>query len=235
MSNRKIFYSIVFIALVLINFRPLFAASPVKTDHFKIMGFGGVEEEKLKRIGRDCESAYSELLTFFGVDPYKSGKIQVNVYTKPQGGKGIIASASAQQIELYMDFNDRKVLNHVLAYIVIHKGLPIAPKWFREGLALYLEYGDIRKDKTKSRLPFKDFSFTRLEARFSTHIGEEDAYYYAWSVVSYLMDVYGKEKLRRVFKESGSFSDKFAKAYGVKLKDIEEKADYIFANYKPNA
>jgi hypothetical protein len=234
MSKKKISYFIVFITLLLISCRPLFAASPVKTDHFKIMGFGGIEEEKLKRIGRDCESSYAELLAFFGVDPYKSGKIQVNVYTKPQGGKGIIASAGAQQIDLYMGFNDKKVLNHVLTYIVIYKALPSAPKWFREGFALYLEYGDIRKDRTKSRLPFKDFSFTRLEARFSTHIGEEDAYYYSWSIVSYLMDVYGKEKLNRIFKESGSFSDKFSKAYGVKLKDIEEKADYIFANYKPN-
>ena len=236
MSKKKISYFIVFITLLLISCRPLFAASAVQTDHFMIRGFGGnVPEEKLKRIGRDCESSYADLLTLFGVDPYKSGKIEVSVYLKPQRGSKIIASASAAHIDLYADFNDIKILKHELTHIVIHKALPSAPTWFHEGLALYIEYGDIRKDRTESRLPFKDFSFTRLEARFRADKTQGEAYYYSWSIVSYLMDVYGKEKLKRVFKESGSFSDRFTKAYGVRLKDIEEKADEIFANYKPNA
>ncbi len=236
MPKKKIYYSIIFIALILIGVRPLFAASSVQTDHFKIRGFGGnVPEEKLKRIGRDCESSYADLLAFFGVDPYKSGKIEVSVYLKPQRGNMIIASASAAHIDLYADFNDIKILKHELTHIVIHKALPSAPLWFHEGLALYIEYGDIKKARTESRLPFKDFSFTRLEARFRVDKTRGEAYYYSWSIMSYLMDVYGKEKLKKVFKESGSFSDRFAKAYGVRLKDIEEKADYIFANYKPNA
>ncbi len=233
--SKKISYFIVFIALLLVSCRPLFAASPVQTKHFRVVAFGGsVPQEKLEKISQDLETAYAEILAFLGVDPYKSGKIEVSVYLKPQAGSALRASASAAHIDVDADFNDIGLLKHELTHIVIHKALPSAPRWFHEGFALYLEYGDIRKDRTKSRLPFKNFSFTRLEARFSTHIGEEDAYYYSWSIVSYLMDIYGKEKLNRIFKESGSFSDKFSKAYGVKLKDIEEKADYIFANYKPN-
>ncbi len=232
----KILYSAVFVILTLVSAGSVFAASPVQTEHFRIMAFGGsVPQEKLKKIGEDLESAYADILTFLGVDPYKSGKIEVSVYLKPQAGSGLRASAGEAHINLDADFNNAGLLRHELAHIVIHKPLPSAPRWFHEGLALYIEYGDVRNYNTQSKPPLKDFSFTRLEANFGASRTEADAYYYAWSIMSYLVDVYGKERLKQVFKESGPFKDKFAKAYGVGLKDIEQKADYIFDNYKPNA
>lgn len=234
--HPNILYSAVFVILTLINAGTVSAASPVQTEHFRIMAFGGtVPEEKLKRIGQNLESAYADIFTFLGVDPYKSGKIEVSVYLKPQAGRGLRASAGEAHINLDADFNDMGLLRHELTHIVIHKPLPSAPRWFHEGLAQYIGSGDIRQSNWNSRPPFKDFSFTRLEANFGASKSEDDAYYYAWSIVSYLMDVYGKEKLKQVFKESGFFKDRFAKAYGVGLKDIEQKADYIFNKYKPNA
>ncbi len=232
----KILYSAVFIILTVFSAGLALASSPVQTGHFRIMGFGGtIPEEKLKKIGQDLEAAYAEILTFLGVDPYKSGKIEVSVYLKPQAGSALRASASAAHIDVDADFNDIGLLKHELTHIVIHKPLPSAPRWFHEGLALYIEYGDIRDDNRDPRPPLKDFSFTRLEANFGASKSEGDAYYYAWSIMSYLMDVYGKEKLKQVFKESGFFKDRFAKAYGAGLKDVEQKADYIFGKYKPNA
>ncbi len=232
----KILYSVVFITLIIGSVDLVFAASPVQTEHFRIMSFGGsVPQEKLKRIGQDLESAYADILTFLGVDPYKSGKIDVSVYLKPQAGRNVRASAGAARINLDADFNNPGLLRHELAHIVIHKPLPSAPRWFHEGLAQYIGSGDIRQGSWNSRPPFKDFSFTRLEANFGASRTEEDAYYYAWSIMSYLIDVYGKEKLKQVFKESGFFKDRFANAYGVGFKDVEQKADDIFNKYKPNA
>lgn len=235
MPNNKVFHSAVFITLTIVSAGLAFAASPVQTEHFRIMGFGGtVPQEKLKKIGEDLESAYADIFTFLGVDPYKSGKIEVSVYLKPQAGKGRRASAGEAHINLDADFNDMELLRHELTHIVIHKPMPSAPRWFHEGLAQYIGTGDIRDVIWKTRPPFKDFSFTRLEANFFADKSESDAYYYSWSIVSYLVDVYGKEKLKQVFKESGSFGDKFAKAYGVKLKDVEQKSEEIFGKYKPH-
>jgi len=220
----------------MLNASPAFAASPVKTEHFRIMAFGGsVPQEKLKKIGQDLESAYADILSFLGVDPYKSGKIDISVHLTPQSGRSLRASAGEAHIDLDADFNDTELLRHELAHIVIHKPLPSAPRWFHEGLAQYIGSGDIRQGKWDPSPPFKDFSFTRLEARFGASRSEDNAYYYAWSIVSYLMDVYGNEKLKLIFKESGFFKDRFAKAYGAGLKDIEQKADYIFGKYKSNA
>lgn len=236
MPKNKIFYSAVFITLIIFSAGMVLAASPVRTEHFRLMAFGGsIPEEKLKKIGEDLESAYADILTFLGVDPYKSGKIEVSVYLKPQAGSGLRASAGAAHIDLDADFNNPGLLRHELAHIVIHKPLPSAPRWFHEGLALYIEYGDIRNYNTQSKPPLKDFSFTRLEANFGASRTEADAYYYAWSIMSYLVDVYGKEKLKQVFKESGPFKDRFAKAYGVEFKDVEKKSEDIFNKYKPNA
>jgi hypothetical protein len=236
MLKKKIFHCAVFITLTILNANPAFAASPVQTEHFRIMSFGGsVPHEKLKRIGQDLESAYADILTFLGVDPYKSGKIDVSVHLKPRAGRNLRASAGAAHIDLDADFNDIKLLRHELAHIVIHKPLPSAPRWFHEGLAQYIGSGDIRLSNRDSSPPLKNFSFTRLEADFGAGKSEGDAYYYAWSIVSYLMDVYGKEKLKQVFKESGFFKDKFANAYGAGLKDVEQKADYIFDKYRPCA
>lgn len=235
MLKNKIFYCAVFITLTILNANPAFAASPVQTGHFRIMSFGGsVSQEKLKRIGQDLESAYADILTFLGVDPYKSGKIDVSVHLKPRAGGNLRASAGAAHIDLDADLSDPELLRHELAHIVIHNPLPSAPRWFHEGLAQYIGSGDIRQSKWDPCPPFKDFSFTRLEAKFGASKSEDDAYYYAWSIVSYLMDVYGKEKLKKVFKESGFFKDRFAKAYGAGLKEIEQKADYIFDKYRPN-
>lgn len=232
MPKNKIFHSAVFIALIMVSAGTALAALSIQTEHFRVMSFKGtVPQGQLEKIGQNLESAYADILTFLGVDPYKSGKIEVRVY---QAGSGVRASAGEAHMSLGADFNDMELLRHELTHIVIHKPMPSAPRWFHEGLAQYIGSGDIRDVIWKIRPPFKDFSFTRLEANFGAAKTEGDAYYYSWSIVSYLVDVYGKEKLKQVSKESGSFSDKFAKAYGVKLKDVEQKSDEIFGKYKPH-
>jgi hypothetical protein len=46
------------------------------------------------------------------------------------------------------------------------------------------------------------------------------------------MDDNGKDKLKDMYNEHGSFSDKFSKAFGVDLRTLEKKADEIFEPYK---
>ncbi len=233
MSKNRIFCAFLFCSLLII-FSFAFATSPVETEHFRIMGFGGeIQEANLKKIGRDLETAYHDIATFLALDPYRFSRIEVNVYLKPQGGRGIRASAGYESISLDADFNDMELLRHELTHILINKAMPSAPRWFHEGVAQYISGGDIRQAKVNPRLTVKDFSFVRLEADFGADRTEEEAYYYAWSVVSYLIDKYGKEKLQVLFKESGFFSDKFEKAYGIELNMVEEKAVEIFGKYKP--
>lgn len=50
-----------------------------------------------------------------------------------------------------------------------------------------------------------------------------------------IIDEYGKEKLQKLFKESGFLKDRFVRVYGVELSSLEEKANEIFAKYKPKA
>jgi len=113
--------------------------------------------------------------------------------------------------------------------------MPGAPRWFHEGLAQYMSEGDIRRSNKYPRSGFNDFSFMKLEAMFGADRTEEEAYYYAWSIVSYIIDEYGKEKLQKLFKESGFLKDRFVRVYAVELNSLEEKANEIFAKYKPKA
>lgn len=230
------FYAIVFIGLSVFISSPIYAISPIQTEHFRIMGFGGeVHEADLKRIAKDLETAYIDIATFLDMDPYRFSKIEVSVFLKPQAGRNIRASAGAERLNLDADFNDMRLLRHELTHILISKPMSIAPRWFHEGLAQYMSEGDIRKSHQPAQLGIKDFTFMRLEAMFGATKTEDEAYYYAWSIVSYIIDEYGKENLQKLFKESGFFKDRFAKIFGIELNTLEEKADAIFAKYKPRA
>ncbi len=149
------------------------------------------------------------------------------------GGRGIRASAGEAQINLDASFSDMELLRHELTHILINKSMPTAPRWFHEGLAQYISEGDIRGVKKRPLPLMNDFSFMRTEANFGADLTEDDSYYYAWSIVSYLIDEYGKEKLQQLFKESGFFKDRFARTYAIDLKTIEEKSIEIFDKYKP--
>lgn len=234
MLKIRLFYAIVFIGLSIFISSPIYATSPIQTEHFRIMGFGGeIHEMALKRIAKDLEAAYIDIATFLDMDPYRFSKIEVNVLLKPQGGSGIRAGADAARINLDAGFSNMKLLKHELTHILISKPMSSAPRWFHEGLAQYMSEGDIREANKYPRLDLNDFSFMRLEAMFGATKTENEAYYYAWSIVSYIIDEYGKEKLQKLFKESGFLKDRFVRVYGVELSSLEEKANEIFAKYKP--
>ncbi|KPK41300.1 MAG: hypothetical protein AMJ78_05825 [Omnitrophica WOR_2 bacterium SM23_29] len=232
MRRIRIIYAVAFISIIIA--KTTLAASPIKTEHFRVVGFGGeVPEANLERIAKDLESAYICVANFLDINPYRHSKIEVRVFLKPKAGEAIRASASASCINLDADFNNIPLLRHELTHILIKKSMSNAPRWFHEGVAEYMEWGDIRKVKGPSEKAMKDFSFVRLEADFGADLTEGKAYYYSWSIISFLIDEYGKEKLQRLFKESGFLKDRFRKAYGIELKAIEEKADEIFTEYKP--
>lgn len=234
MLKHSEFIAIIFSVAVVIFTQNVLVAAPAQTEHFRIMGFGGeISEADIKRIATDLESSYKEIAILLGVDPYRFSKIEVNVYKKPQAGRHIRAGATEETIDLDANFNDIITLKHELTHIVIAKAMPSAPTWFHEGLAQYISEGDIRKAKEGDIFPIGTFSFAKLEADFESDVNEDEAYYYSWSIVTYLIDKYGKEKLQVLFKESGFFKDRFVKAYGIELKTLEEKSNEIFSKYKP--
>lgn len=234
MLKHSEFIAIIFSVAVVIFTQNVLVAAPAQTEHFRIMGFGGeISEADIKRIATDLESSYKEIAILLGVDPYRFSKIEVNVYKKPQAGRHIRVGATEETIDLDANFNDIITLKHELTHIVIAKAMPSAPTWFHEGLAQYISEGDIRKAKEGDIFPIGTFSFAKLEADFESDVNEDEAYYYSWSIVTYLIDKYGKEKLQVLFKESGFFKDRFVKAYGIELKTLEEKSNEIFSKYKP--
>lgn len=234
MLKHSEFIAIILSVAVVIFTQNVLVAAPAQTEHFRIMGFGGeISEADIKRIATDLESSYKEIAILLGVDPYRFSKIEVNVYKKPQAGRHIRAGATEETIDLDANFNDIITLKHELTHIVIAKAMPSAPTWFHEGLAQYISEGDIRRAKEGDIFPIGTFSFAKLEADFESDVNEDEAYYYSWSIVTYLIDKYGKEKLQVLFKESGFFKDRFVKAYGIELKTLEEKSNEIFSKYKP--
>lgn len=209
------------------------AVSPVQTTHFRVVAQGpNIQEADLKKIGEEVEGVYKQVSDALGVEYKSSGKIEVQVWKTPEKGKALRAAASSAALYITLGSIDKGVLRHELTHILIAKPLSTAPRWFHEGLAMYVEYGDIRKVYRKDLPPFKDFTFARLDSRFGADKTEYDSYLYAWSMISYIMDTCGKSKIKDIYGQSGSFSDKFSKAFGIDLRSIEKKSEEIFAKYK---
>lgn len=212
---------------------PAAAVSPVQTKHFRVVAQGpNIQEADLKKIGEDVEDVYKQVSDALGVEYKSSGKIEVQVWRTPEKGKALRAAASSAVLYLTLGSIDKGLLRHELTHILIAKPLSTAPRWFHEGLAMYMEYGDIRKVHRGDLPPFKDFSFARLDSRFGADKTESDSYLYAWSVISYIMDTCGKSKIKDIYGQSGNFSDKFSKAFGTDLRSIEKKSSEIFVKYK---
>ena len=209
------------------------AVSPVETTHFRVVAEGsGLQPSDLKKIGEEVEGVYNKVSAALGVGYTKSGRIEVRVYVTPKNGKAMKTAVSSSTIFLTLGRIDDGALWSILTYMIVNQSMPTAPRWFQEGLAMYTEHGDMRGAYNKALPLFSGFSFTRLETKFDANKTYNDACLYSWAIVSYVMDTYGKDKLKDIFKEHGSFSDKFSKAFDVDLRLIEKKADEIFATYK---
>lgn len=207
------------------------AISPVVTEHFRVVDNGeGITPDDLKKAGDKAESLYNEVTNELGTGYTSSGKIEIRVYVTPKNGRALSAAASGSSLFLTLGKIDEGILRQGIAHIVISKPLGSAPRWFSRGLELYVAYGSMRKQH--ERLPqFENFTFARLEQLFQT-AKRRDASHYSWAIVSYVMDTYGKDKLKTIYKQSGTFGDKFSKSFGVDLKTLEKKSGEIFAVYK---
>lgn len=207
------------------------AISPVETAHFRVVDNGkGVTSDDLKETGDKAESLYNEVTDLLGTGYTSSGKIEIRVYVTPEKGRALNSAASGSSLYLTLGRIDEGILRQGIAHIVISKPLGSAPRWFSRGLELYAAYGDMR-GRHRGLPPFDNFTFARLEQAFQT-AKRQDASYYSWAVISYVMDTYGKDKLKTIYKQSGAFSDKFSKAFGVDLKSLEKKSGEIFLAYK---
>ncbi|MDD4879223.1 MAG: hypothetical protein PHR22_02050 [Candidatus Omnitrophica bacterium] len=207
------------------------AISPVETKHFRVVDNGeGITPADLKAAGDTAESLYKEVTNVLGTEYTSSGKIEIRVYVTPKSGRGLRPAASGSSLYLTLGKIDEEILRQGIAHIIISKPLSSAPRWFLRGLELYVAYGSM-SGQYRGLPPFDNFTFARLEQSLQPGKGK-DASYYSWAVVSYVMDNYGKDRLKTIYKQSGTFSDKFSKAFGVDLKSLEKKSGEIFAAYR---
>jgi hypothetical protein len=143
------------------------AVSPVETTHFRVVAnWPGIQASDLEKVGEDIESAYDYVSDAVGTGYTNSGKIEVRVYVTPEKGRALRTAASESTIFLTLGKIDEGSLKHELTHILVAKPLSAAPRWFHEGLAMYVELGDMKEAYHNGLPPFTDFSFTRLEAHF---------------------------------------------------------------------
>lgn len=226
----KIIHVVAWFTLFLVIGNLVFAASSStkQTEHFKIIRIKGeIEELSLAGIAKKLESTYSDVSNYLGITSYKTGKIEVVISNRDMDWKA--GDASWSKIHLRIDCIDTSTVRHELTHILIRKVLPIAPRWFHEGVAQYVQYGHIMPNY-ESLAPFPEsFSFAKLNQNFSKSNTRRDAYNYSYAIMSYLVEEYGEEIFKGMFKKKGNFKRRFEEVYGMKLKTLEKKVKKIFS------
>ena len=97
----------------------------------------------------------------------------------------------------------KDVIFHELVHAIEYKLYGIHPEWLTEGIAKYLDGTYSKGIKYlfenyihKNRIP----SMYELKYEFGEHENEYDSYDYAYLMVSYLIEINGKEKLIEILK-----------------------------------
>jgi hypothetical protein len=127
-----------------------------------------------------------------------------------------------------------EVIPHELAHLVVHQFTfsPYAdlPTWLDEGLAMYAEgemrpgYADILENAARSG---NLITVRSLSSPFSVFGGEAElAYIQSYSLVEYLVENYGQQKmfdLLNTFKEGSGFDAALTRVYGFDTEGLDAK------------
>jgi predicted transcriptional regulator len=195
-----------------------------ETLHF--LFYGSYIEDYIESLAATLEAAYEKVATHMNFP--LTEKITVYIYSNLQrlhsalgvlsgpewlraGCRwGILHIASS---EYFTEIPAERVAVHELAEIIIHKINPSPPYWLRQGIAAYEgEWLDknwiqsIIADKAaKNELPP---SLTTLSSDYKA-FGDNFGYVYAYTIVEFIVEEYGYDKLGMLLREPGNFRDIF--------------------------
>ncbi len=140
------------------------------------------------------------------------------------------------ETQLLKDFE--RVFRHEYTHLVIASiDGGKTPRWLNEGLAVYEEKGKAGRKKGDGKafykrmqekgtfIPIRDFVKRSLTRQYTEKA--RDFYENSYVLAKYLVDEYGLEKLRSLFKkmkDSGSFSSAFQQAYDIDLETLAKGA-----------
>jgi hypothetical protein len=121
---------------------------------------------------------------------------------QPQGTDLVLLSPSAYFLDSIYRYNYEeyaRLLCHELTHIyheLLSPDMETVPRWFSEGLAIYLSEQWIYEDEF--RLPVASGNIPTLD-----EINEDInlAYEWGWPIIKYIDDLYGKETILRCIKE----------------------------------
>lgn len=128
----------------------------------------------------------------------------------------------------------KRVIAHELTHLVIHQitynPLSDMPNWLSEGLAMYIEgefTDQFRKSLEDAVSQNALFPVRSLSGRFPTDTDEAElAYAQSQSLVTYLIDNYGSEKMRlllEVFKRGSSDDNALIEVYDFDIEGLENR------------
>ncbi len=120
-------------------------------------------------------------------------------------------------------------LSHVIVGMVTDNPYSSLPRWLDEGLAMYAE-GDLPANNRQAleRGVREDALLSvRSMSSYSGRAGEVDLYYgQAHSIVTFMLDAYGRDKMRElllVFGEGTRQEDALQRVYGLTLEELDNE------------
>ena len=121
-------------------------------------------------------------------------------------------------------------LSHIVVGIATANPFAGLPRWLDEGLAMYAEGQELpqaNRSALESAIRRDALLSLRSMTSYSGQASQVDLYYgQAHSVVAYLLDAYGRDKMREllaVFAEGSRQDDALLRVYGVDLAGLEDR------------
>ncbi|MBI4299190.1 MAG: hypothetical protein HY666_05455 [Chloroflexi bacterium] len=131
---------------------------------------------------------------------------------------------------------------HELTHILLHQGrdspLAVIPAWLDEGLAMYFETSSGTRELILARAARSNrlMSLTAMSAIPGRPQDIETFYAQAWSIVRYLMDSHGHEKMRHLIRsinDGKSLGQAMEDAYGFGTAELEKEWLSLVATQTP--
>jgi hypothetical protein len=211
------------------------------SEHFAFYSDEG-DRDVLDRLATTLESNYSRITSH--MQTQFAEKIRVYIYPTvesfhsavflPDAPDWIVGAAGRNELKMVSPRNPgsahtynslMQAIVHELTHTVVlnvreqgHVGLP---KWLNEGYAFY-EAGQMTEDmrtvvkenSVKRSLP----SWIELDQAGTVEFGDMDGYAYSTTIIEFLVDSYGRDKLRRLILAP----EKATEIYGASNEELEK-------------
>lgn len=199
----------------------------IKSDHFELYYNSDNKSSKLNAEGsiEILENEYGSIIDFFGADENEIPIVKINMYEDYEQLRQVLIKELNYDINLLKSINIAgfAVKTNTFYYILRHDErnvdlktllvhefthnvtMALANKkrhddWMWEGLAMYLA-----QDKDKYEPYYEDMINNGLPQIIKLRFYSLDRYKYGYSMVEYIIEEYGKEKLIELFKEYEDF------------------------------